>query len=177
MGDGFFTCQHLRCMQNCSWKVNYLGFGTLGQKEHSMWDILHELHINSSSTLCLEQNIHKWKSSNCYQRILLFEIDTVARAHKTRAAETCGLGRLVRQEPKLMGAIKSGRKWLNSKMCNFSELPTARIRIIKQRIQWQRQPKRTSYSPKCYFSLVGQVTVTWHSSDGRADNNCTNELY
>ena len=35
---------------------------------------------------------------------------------------------------------------------------------------------RTSYSPKCYFSLVGQV-ITWHSSDGRADNNCTNEFY
>ena len=41
----------------------------------------------------------------------------------------------------------------------------------------QRLPKRTSYSPKRYFSPVGQVTVTWHSSDGRADNNCTNELY
>ena len=26
------------------------------------------------------------------------------------------------------------------------------------------------------FSLVGQV-ITWHSSDGRADNNCTNEFY
>ena len=37
--------------------------------------------------------------------------------------------------------------------------------------------KRTSYSPKCYFSLVGQVTVTWHSSDRWADNNCTNELW
>ena len=35
---------------------------------------------------------------------------------------------------------------------------------------WQRSPKWTSYSPKPYFSLVGQVTVTWHSSDGRADN-------
>ena len=33
---------------------------------------------------------------------------------------------------------------------------------------YQRSPKRTSYSPKRYFSLVGQVTVTWHSSDGRA---------
>ena len=27
----------------------------------------------------------------------------------SRAAETCGLGGLVRLEPKLMGAIKSGR--------------------------------------------------------------------
>ena len=41
----------------------------------------------------------------------------------------------------------------------------------------QRLPKQTSYSPKRYFNLVGQVTVTWHSSDGRADNNCTYELY
>ena len=41
----------------------------------------------------------------------------------------------------------------------------------------QRSWKGMSYSPKRYFSLVGQVTVTWHSSDGRADNNCTNKLY
>ena len=33
--------------------------------------------------------------------------------------ETCRLGGLVRLEQKLMGAIKSGRNWLNSKMCNF----------------------------------------------------------
>ena len=52
----------------------------------------------------------------------------------TRAAETCRLGGLVRIEPKLMGAIKSGRNWLNSKMCNFRELPTMKIRIIQQRI-------------------------------------------
>ena len=36
-------------------------------------------------------------------------------------------------EPKLMGAIKSGWNWLNSKMCNFRELSTAKIRIIRQR--------------------------------------------
>ena len=41
----------------------------------------------------------------------------------------------------------------------------------------QRSRKRTSYSLKCYFSLVGQMTVTWHLSDGWADNNFTNELY
>ena len=38
----------------------------------------------------------------------------------------------------------------------------------------QRSLKQTSYSPKCYYSLVGQVTC--HSSDGQADDNCTNEL-
>ena len=41
----------------------------------------------------------------------------------------------------------------------------------------QKSRKWTSCSPKHYFSLVGQVTVTWHSSDGRADDNCWNELY
>ena len=51
-----------------------------------------------------------------------------------RAAETCGLHGLVRLEPKLMGAIKSGRNWLNSKMCKFRELPSAKIRIIQCRI-------------------------------------------
>ena len=44
---------------------------------------------------------------------------------QARAAETCGLHGLVRLEPKLMGAIKSGRNWLNSKMCKFRELPSA----------------------------------------------------
>ena len=52
-----------------------------------------------------------------------------------RAAETCGLHGLVRWEPKLMGAIKSGRNWLNSKMCKFRELPRAKIRIIQCRIE------------------------------------------
>ena len=41
----------------------------------------------------------------------------------------------------------------------------------------QRSQKWTSYCPKRYFSLVGQVTVTWHMCDGWADNNCTSELY
>ena len=52
-----------------------------------------------------------------------------------RAAETCGLQGLVRLEPKLMGAIKSGWNWLNSKMCKFRELPSAKIRIIQWRIE------------------------------------------
>ena len=34
-----------------------------------------------------------------------------------------------------------------------------------------------SYCPKRYFNFVGQVTVTWHSSDGWADDHCTDELY
>ena len=44
-------------------------------------------------------------------------------------------------------------------------------------IPHQRLRKQTSYNPKHYFSLVGKVIVTWHSSNGCADNNCTNELY
>ena len=54
---------------------------------------------------------------------------------KSRAAETCGLHGLVRLEPKLMGAIKSGRNWLNSKMCKFRELLSAKIGITQCRIE------------------------------------------
>ena len=46
-------------------------------------------------------------------------------------------------------------------------------KMYRQQWLW----KRMSYRPKIYFSLVKQVTVTWHSTNGQADDDCTNELY
>ena len=76
-----------------------------------------------------------FKDGRVLSRFLINNIMTDFSISIYRAAETCGLHGLFRLEPKLMGEIKSGRNWLNSKMCKFRELPSAKIRIIQRRIE------------------------------------------